>query len=268
MDETIKQESGKIRPKGKVWKLSLAAIVVIALGFIIYLSQYYPTESIATDVLGSSVDVQVTTYKNFLVFSSTHVSPREGIIFYPERKVEYTAYAPMMNMMASQGFLCVLAKMPLNHPSFDKDTAKVALEKFEFITDWYIAGHGNGGEVAAEFASKNPELFKGVILAGSYSKNNLSDSGLRVLTLYGTEDLIMGIDQYNTYKENLPTDTVEVVMEGGNHSSFGYYGDHKKDGEATISKYQQQAFSAIHILSFITGEEVKTTLEELGNYGK
>lgn len=250
--------------------LSIVGIVAaIILGvFIIYISQYYETESQVNEVLGSSAQVEVTTSDNMLIFTPKGILPSEGIILYPDKKVEYTAYAPIMNMIASQGFQCILMEMPYNLPSLDKNAAQDAIDKFQFVSDWYIAGHGMGGTTAAEFASAQSDLFQGVILLGAYSNVDLSDSGLKVLSIYGSEDKIMDIEKYNKKVDLLPADYKEVIIPGGNHDSFGYYGEHKGDGMPTITKYQQQAYSAVHVVGFITGEEVTITLEDLSQYGK
>jgi hypothetical protein len=38
--------------------------------------------------------------------------PSSGLIFYPGGKVQYEAYAPLLEMMAENGILCVLVHMP------------------------------------------------------------------------------------------------------------------------------------------------------------
>jgi hypothetical protein len=247
-------------------KVVLVVVLLGVVGVAVYISQYYETEEQAKEVMGVSANVYVTKADDMIIYTPANITPREGIIFYPGNKIEYTAYAPMLKMMASQGFACILLEMPYNLPILDKDAANKAMDKLEFVSDWYIGGHGSGGRIAAEFAYENTDLVKGVFLLGAYSTNNLSDSGLKVISLYGTEDKVMNIKKYNKYKDMLPDDFTEVIIEGGNFGSFGYYGDHKNDGTASITKYQQQAYSAINILGLITGQEITTTLEDIAAY--
>jgi hypothetical protein len=49
----------------------------------------------------------------------------------------------------------------------------------------------------------------------------------------------------------LPEDTKYIVIEGGNHPQFGYYGPQKGDGKASISLLEQQKITVDEILALI-----------------
>ena len=104
--------------------------------------------------------------------------------------------------------------------------------------------------VASNFAFKSSNSIKGVILLASYSVKKL-DASLDVLTIYGSEDGVLNFEKYEGVKDNLPEDFQEVVIDGGNHAGFGYYGEQKKDKKAKMSKEEQQLQTVQFIRSFI-----------------
>jgi len=74
---------------------------------------------------------------------------------------------------------------------------------------------------------------------------------LDVLTIYGSEDGVLNFEKYQEAKENLPEGFKEMIIEGGNHAGFGYYGEQKKDGKSKISKVEQQELTVQEILKMI-----------------
>lgn len=78
-----------------------------------------------------------------------------------------------------------------------------------------------------------------MILLASYSTADIADSGLKVLSIYGSEDKVLNLEKYEEYKSNLPTDTMETIMEGGCHAFFGSYGQQEGDGVPKISEEEQ-----------------------------
>ena len=93
--------------------------------------------------------------------------------------------------------------------------------------------------MAASYTADHSEELEGLILLAAYSTSDLSDSDMAVLSIYGTEDQVLNKKKYEKYFSNLPEDTTEYVIDGGNHANFGYYGDQKGDGTAEISREEQ-----------------------------
>ena len=60
------------------------------------------------------------------------------------------------------------------------------------------------------------------------------------------------LDVYKESKVNWPKDSVEVVIEGGNHSGFGNYGAQRGDGEADITADEQQTKTVNEIIKFLS----------------
>lgn len=234
----------------KIWKrriLVLAAVVLalaLACGF--YAADYYRAEE--TAVAGSeAVSVEIT--QDRAVF--TPERPEAGLIFYPGGKVEFTAYAPLMAKLAEENVLCVLLKMPLNLAVLDMDAAEGIPEQFPEVENWYLAGHSLGGSMAASFAGQHADTYEGLILLAAYATEDLTETGLKVCSLYGDRDGILNMEKYQQYRPNLPDDTVELVLEGGNHAGFGSYGHQEGDGESTLEPGVQLQWTSDIIVEFL-----------------
>ena len=124
-------------------------------------------------------------------------------------------------------------------------------EQFPEIENWYIGGHSLGGSMAASYGAKHPGQLKGLVLLAAYSTADLTDSGLDVLSMYVSEDGVLNMEKYGNCRKNLPETAVEVMIQGGNHASFGSYGAQDGDGEASISTAQQIQCTAEEIVKFV-----------------
>ena len=82
------------------------------------------------------------------------------------------------------------------------------------------------------------------MLLGSYSTADLSETDLAVLSVYGSEDLVMNRENYALYKENLPSDFTELILDGGCHPYFGMYGAQEGDGIPRITNEEQIRMTA------------------------
>ena len=177
--------------------------------------------------------------------------PTAGLIFYPGGKVEHTAYAPLLHACAENGILCALVRMPGNLAVLDANAADGLQEAYPEIITWYIAGHSLGGAMAATYAAAHPEDFDGLILLAAYSTKDLTGTALRVLSVYGSADSVMNRESYEKNRANFPTDTTEVVLDGGCHAQFGSYGPQNGDGIPTISGEEQVRQTTEAITAFI-----------------
>ena len=124
-------------------------------------------------------------------------------------------------------------------------------EQFPEVERWYIGGHSLGGAMAATYLSEHTEDFDGLILLGAYSTADLSESGLSVLSVYGSEDQVMNLEKYELNKVNLPENFTEIILEGGCHACFGMYGAQAGDGVPTLKDEEQILSTAQAILTAI-----------------
>jgi len=235
---------GKGKKRGLL--LTEAVLLALVLGCGIYVGDYYRAEETVMDV-PASVTVEVADDRT--VFAPE--APVAGLIFYPGGKVEYTAYTPLMAKLAEENVLCVLLKMPLNLAVLDQNAAEGIPEQFPEVDRWYLAGHSLGGSMAASFAAENTDTYEGLILLAAYSTEDLRESGLKVCSLYGDRDGVLNMEKYETYRLNLPEDTLEQVLEGGNHAGFGSYGPQEGDGTAAITGKEQIRITAEAVLDWM-----------------
>lgn len=231
------------KSKKKKWKIVLliiiAILIVCAIGTFAYVNDYYHAESTALEELESDEQVQVSQLEDGAYVFEPESEISAAIIFYPGGKVQYESYAPLMKAWAEEGILCILPHMPGNLAVLDINSADDYRNLYPEIENWYMAGHSLGGSMAASHLAKHTDEYDGLILLAAYSTADLSNSDLKILSLYGSNDGVLSMDKYEENKSNLPDDFTEVVIDGGCHSYFGCYGAQDGDGTPTISQEEQ-----------------------------
>ena len=233
-----------------ILSVCLALLLVIGIGGYAYVSDYYHADETALAAMAYQTD-SVKAEQDGDVIWFVPEDPTAGLIFYPGGKVEYTAYAPLLRACAENGILCALVRMPGNLAVLDANAADGLQQKHTEITTWYIAGHSLGGAMAASHVAAHEKDFDGLILLAAYSTKDFSQTTLRVLSVYGSEDGVMNRESYEKNRANLPADTTEVVLDGGCHAQFGSYGPQDGDGIPTISGEEQVRQTAEAIVAFV-----------------
>ena len=240
--------------KQKVLRIILSLFIVIGVLFgslIVYASVYYEAYEDEIESFLSAGTVTMEEKKDFTAFIPKENSGL-GFIFYPGGKVDRKAYYPLMQALAEYGILSIVVSMPQRLAVLQPNAADSARANYPEITDWYVGGHSLGGAMAASHASKNESSYKGVALLGAYSTKDLSGTSLAVLSVYGSCDGVMNREKYSTCLKNLPENFTDIIIEGGNHAYFGFYGEQKKDGEATVTPSEQIRITASALYSFMT----------------
>lgn len=223
----------------KIVAICICVILACGIGCGIYISDYYHAQEEAVKSMQmKEAEVKAIEIEGEQIIFAPD-DPKEGLIFYPGGKVEYTAYAPLMEAFAIEGVLSIVVKMPGNLAVMDMDAAEGIKEQYPDIEKWYMGGHSLGGAMAASYVSEYTDEYEGLLLLAAYSTADLSDSDLNVISIYGSEDKILKMDSYRENLENLPGDYVEEVIEGGCHAYFGYYGEQDGDGTAAITREEQ-----------------------------
>lgn len=213
-------------------------IVISIISFFIYCANYYKADKTIIEVLNNK---NIEIKDNYIILSSENSSDT-GIIFYPGAKIEYTSYLPILNQLKENGYTCILVKMPFNFAFFNPNVADKIIEENTNIKNWYISGHSLGGAMASYYSSKNLYKINGTILLGAYIYGDIPLE--KSLVIYGSNDLILNKDKLKNNKN-------EIIIDGGNHSQFGNYGEQKGDGNATISSETQQTLTIDLIDNFI-----------------
>ena len=234
--------------KSKAWKRTavlLAVVLALTAVCAVYLGDYYTPEPRAADLAAAA---QVTRDGD-LVFPSEGADA--GFIFYPGGKVDHRAYVPLMQELSDRGILCVLVEMPFRLAVLDMNAAEGIQAQYPQIEHWYIGGHSLGGAMAASYLAGHTDDFAGLVLLGAYSTEDLSQAGLSVLSVYGSEDLVMNREKYDQYLKNLPAGFQEIVIDGGCHAYFGMYGPQDGDGTPTLTNEEQIRITADAIAAMI-----------------
>ena len=225
--------------------LILAVVLwLLGVGTALYANDYYHATPDALDALASAQKL----VNGYYVFGQENA--QKGLIFYPGGKVDAAAYAPLLQSLAERGFLCILTSMPLRLAVLNINAADGLAALYPNVKDWYIGGHSLGGAMAAVYAAGHSADFQGLILLAAYSTADICASGLRVLTLYGSQDKVLNKEQFEKYTDHLPQGAKTIPIEGGCHAYFGNYGEQAGDGKPAITRAEQQQKTTDAILAF------------------
>jgi hypothetical protein len=232
----------------------LVFFMVAISAFVIWGSTPARPDVLAMQSLESNDVVNVEKGQFWLQFSPTNRTQISGFIFYPGGRVDYRAYAPLMQKIAERGFEVFLIKMPLNLAFLGVDRAGAVIDANPDISYWFIGGHSLGGAMAAAYVYNNPVSMEGLVLWAAYpaDNNNLSQSGFPVLSLYADRDGLATPEKIQVSFPLLPKDTMWVEIKGGNHAQFGSYGPQDGDFDATISKEEQHQLIVNATLAFLS----------------
>lgn len=239
--------------------VTLAMIVwgVIA-AFIIYTGQYYHAGPEAEKYIKNVSDLPVTmNHAAVTVTEKSGVYCFEGpgtdtaIVFYPGAKVQTEAYAPVMYLIAQEGYDCFLVDMPFHLAFFGMNKAEAVVANHTSYQHWYMAGHSLGGAMAGNYAAANPDQVDGVIFMAAYPTKSLKKKGLKALSLYGSQDGVLNQKHYQDSLSLMADDFTEIVIDGGNHGQFGDYGRQKGDGKSGICQEEQWRQTAEAVARFL-----------------
>lgn len=230
-----------MRKSLKITLVILALLAVLVGSFVIWGETPAAPMPEALAALNSDSQVEVTQGK-WLIFQPEGIQADTAFILYPGGRVDYRAYAPAAHSLAAQGILTIIVHMPLNLAVMDPNAAGDVISTYPEILHWYIGGHSLGGSMAAYFIFNHPEQVEGLILWASYpaSNNDLASANTRVLSISGSLDGLSTPEKIATSHALLPPDSVFVIIPGGNHAQFGWYGEQVGDNPASISRDNQQ----------------------------
>ena len=222
-----------------------AAIIVIGAGCFAYLSIYTPAQDVTVEAFANSGGAKVSKIDGGYFVDGA--GDNTALVFYPGAKIDSKAYLPLMKQLADGGIDCFLLEVPMHMAIFDMNAADRITDNYSYNT-WILSGHSMGGIAAAKYAADHDNI-DGVVLLASYPTSQLPES-TALLSVYGTEDKVLELNKYEESKKNFPSNSREIIIEGGNHAQFGNYGEQSGDGTATISREEQQSQTAKAILEF------------------
>lgn len=223
-----------------IWAI-LLVLVIAFIGFSVW--AYTPLGPMpqALAAMQSSAGVLVDD-DPWLVFQPKNGNIDTGLIIYPGGRVDPRSYAPAAHALAEDGYLVIIPPMPFNLAVFGWQEAEQVINNYPTISNWAISGHSLGGTMAAKYALSDPGQINGIILWAAYpsSSDDLSASPLESMSIYGTDDGLISVNEIDDSRQIMPETTSWVRIDGGNHSQFGWYGDQPGDNPASISREMQQ----------------------------
>lgn len=233
----------------------LVLLLVSIVGFVVWASMPLGPMAQAEVALQSDDEVTVTldSWLEFEAVGETAVST--AFIFYPGGRVDYRSYAPAARTIAEAGYLVIIPPMPLSMAVFDTNAADDIIAAYPEIEKWVIGGHSLGGAMASSYVYSHEGELDGLVLWAAYpaENNDLSARDLSVLSIYGTEDGAAA--ELPEVGERLLPEPEWLVIDGGNHAQFGYYGLQSGDGVATISREEQHATFTEATVAFLESLE-------------
>ncbi|MCR5452573.1 MAG: alpha/beta hydrolase [Lachnospiraceae bacterium] len=246
----------KLSKEGSKMSVKKRVIITFGLGFIffiiggiLYFSDYSKAEANALSDMKGSDNVKVFDVPEGYFFDGP--GTEDALVFYAGAKVDEKAYSHLILGLSEQGIDCFLISMPLHHAFTNKEVAIKLTGEYRY-DNWYLCGHSLGGAMVSFCANKEPQLFNGLFLLGSYPSEKIDDS-MKFVSFLGSEDNVVDRKQYEKGKEFWPSKGYEVIINGGNHAGYGDYGEQPGDGLATISKEQQQNTVVEDILKEVKG---------------
>ena len=183
-------------------------------------------------------------------------SPRQPtdtlLVIYPGALVDPAAYAPLAISLTKAGFETAIIEMPWRMATrgYDRLPASQFLDDYAYTV---LIGYSQGGKMATQLVYEQPAAVDALVLLGTTHPRDyeLSDSQLPILKIYGSQDAIAPPDRVEANRHLLPLGTHYTLIEGGNHSQFGYYGFQLGDGKASITHTAQRKAVSREIARFV-----------------
>ncbi|MFB7893090.1 alpha/beta hydrolase [Microbacterium sp. NPDC056044] len=212
---------------------SLGALIVLAVVGIVIWSQVgvMGAEAEPLAEVKANTAIEITDTDAAIVLSPAGESADVGLVYIPGAKVDAWAYAYKVSGLVEDGVTVVITKPWLNLAFFDVRPLSTFTDLAPDVDTWLVGGHSLGGVRACQLASDAD----GLALFGSYCSNDLSDSGLPVISVSGSEDGLSTPQKIADNRHLLPEDAEMHEIEGASHSSFGDYGLQAGDNTPTIS---------------------------------
>ena len=211
----------------------------------------YQSRNVDEVVLDSDENVSVIQKDDLIIFEPNTNIQNKTFLFLPGGLVDPKAYTPMARNIALEGVKVIIVKMPLRLANLGYRRVLELINK-EPDTQYFVGGHSQGGKMAAQLIYENPGVADGLILIGTTHPRDidLSHLNIPVMKLAASNDGVADLDEIKFNLKNLPGNAQLKVIEGGNHSQFGYYGNQLRDNKATISLEQQQQSLVDNMVSF------------------
>ena len=233
------------------WILAgLGALVLLLVAGILIYSQ--------VGVMGAEADplaearanpgLAITENQTAVILTPVAGDTGRGLVFIPGAKVDALGYvAAFEDTVVDDGVTVVITRPWLNLAFFDPRPLLTFTDLAPDVSSWAVGGHSLGGVRACQLAGDADAL----VLFASYCANDLSGSGLPVLSLSGSEDGLSTPQKIADAAKELPADAVFVEIPGASHASFGAYGPQPGDGTPTADPAEVDRVIAEQLAAFL-----------------
>lgn len=224
----------------KKWRIFKAIWFSAGIAFVIWIAIGFQSRGLPADTFESTDIVLVRQTDDLITFEAVSSVDSLEVIFFQGGLAGPKSYAPLCRQLAAEGFTCHIVKIAWRLPQRDY---RKTLDLFDLHNGNYvIGGHSQGGKMAAQLVFENPDSFRGLFLLGTSHPRDidLSELGIPTIKLYAEHDGLASVAEVMENRSKLPSNAEMVMIEGGNHSQFGYLGKLFMDDRADISLEEQQ----------------------------
>ena len=236
------------KKKRKIFRIIWFTIVGV---FLVWNFTTFQSRNLPSNTFNDDYKISVEETKDQFFFKPKNSKSDLEIIFFQGGLTDPKSYAPLCRKIAENGYKVHLIKMNWRLPQNDYNKI---LSMFEFDKNSFvIGGHSQGGKMAAQFVYENPKALKGLFLIGTSHPRDIDLSKLKIPTikLYAENDGLASVEEVLENKNKLPENTRLIMIEGGNHSQFGYLGKILTDNNPDIDLEEQQNQTVDYLLKFM-----------------
>lgn len=221
----------------------LASVAGLAGVYYWYTSDPYQPLPAMYDAI-EQLDTAVPKDERQYIHYTAQGEPQANIVLIPGGLVTPEAYQYLAASLAAEQFNVTIVKATRNLAIM---SANRPLNHLHNTLPNYLVGHSLGGTVAAMHGQKELGV-AGIVLLASYGVNPVN---VPVLSIVASNDEVLDPVRYEQSQANYTAGFKEVVMTGGNHGQFGWYGEQEGDGAASISVLEQHQGVVNAITEFI-----------------
>lgn len=213
-----------------------------------------------TTILTSDDTIQVDQFDGYTSFTP-RTEPSAVFFFLPGGMVDPVAYAPFARTLAANGIRTLIVELPWRTASLPGQEeallqrVQTLMQESDPALPVVLGGHSRGAALSTMLLHQYDLPVESLILLGTTHPKDpdtdLSNRSLPIIKISASEDGVADPAAVERNRIYLPPHTRYVVIEGGNHAQFGWYGMQLGDGRATIRREEQQAQVTAAILEFL-----------------
>ncbi len=223
-----------------VFKIIIITFVSLNTLLIVYtMSSYQPLPQMEDLIV---LDGNITESSDSNSYTYTPDSYEINIIIIPGGKVNPDSYKYLAANIANEDYKVTIIYPHYNLAILQPNQAKKYLEDDKTNI---IIGHSLGGAVGSMVAED--ERVDSLILLGSYSVNEFD---IPVFNITGSNEVLLENEKYYDSFDGL-SNHKEIIIGGGGHAFFGFYGEQKGMPSADISNQDQQDIVIDLIINYI-----------------